>query len=98
MDPAFNPNLNQEALNNLSNAWPVFEKAEVEEAWAGVIDVTPDSNPVIDQIDAIPGLTIATGFSGHGFGTGPAAGQLAADIVTNESPLVDPSPYRFNRL
>ncbi|PXF30958.1 D-amino acid oxidase [Pokkaliibacter plantistimulans] len=98
MDPQFNPSLNQEALDNLSQAWPVFEQAQVEEAWAGLIDVTPDSNPVIDRIEAIPGLTIATGFSGHGFGTGPAAGQLAADLVTQSTPLIDPTPYRFGRL
>ncbi|MDH2435448.1 FAD-binding oxidoreductase [Pokkaliibacter sp. MBI-7] len=98
MDPQFNPGLNQEALDNLRRAWPVFEQAQVEEAWAGLIDVTPDSNPVIDRIEAIPGLTIATGFSGHGFGTGPAAGQLAADLVTQSTPLIDPTPYRFGRL
>jgi glycine/D-amino acid oxidase-like deaminating enzyme len=98
LDPSPNPDLNQEALTNLRNAWPVFDQAEIEEAWAGVIDITPDSNPVIDRIKEIPGLTIATGFSGHGFGTGPAAGQLAADLVSNATPLIDPSPYRFDRL
>ncbi|WP_369856410.1 NAD(P)/FAD-dependent oxidoreductase [Candidatus Thalassolituus haligoni] len=98
LDPAFNPGLNQEALTNLADAWPAFKQARVEEAWAGVIDVTPDSNPVIDHIGAIPGLTIATGFSGHGFGTGPAAGQLAADLVANVAPIIDPDPYRFDRL
>ena len=98
MDPRVNPSLNQEALTNLRNAWPAFDKAEIEETWAGVIDVTPDSNPVIDHIKTFPGLTVATGFSGHGFGTGPAAGHLAADIVSNVDPIVDPSPYRFDRL
>ena len=98
MDPAYNAGLNSEALTNLKNAWPVFEQAEIEEAWAGLIDVTPDSNPVIDRVDTIPGLTLATGFSGHGFGTGPAAGQLAADLAIGAAPLVDPSPYRFARL
>ncbi|MDB4837303.1 FAD-binding oxidoreductase [Marinomonas sp.] len=97
-DPIANPALNQEALSNLSNAWPEFKQAEIDEEWAGVIDVTPDSNPVIDHIKSIPGLTIATGFSGHGFGTGPAAGQLAADLISNSTPLIDPSPYRFDRL
>ena len=84
-------------MTNLINAWPAFENAEIEESWAGLIDVTPDSTPVIDRIQTLPGLTIATGFSGHGFGTGPAAGQLAADIVTSEHPLIDPRPYRFDR-
>ncbi|HAY46842.1 MAG TPA: D-amino-acid oxidase [Gammaproteobacteria bacterium] len=98
MNPSVNEGLNADALNNLRQAWPVFNAAELEETWAGLIDVTPDSNPVIDQINQLPGLTIATGFSGHGFGTGPAAGQLAADIVSNSTPLIDPSPYRFDRL
>lgn len=97
MDPEPNPNLNNEALANLRAAWPVFEQAKIEQAWAGTIDVTPDSNPVISAVDAVPGLTLATGFSGHGFGTSPAAGQLAADLVTNATPLVNPEPYRFDR-
>lgn len=97
-DPQYNPDLNQQALNNLRQAWPIFEKAEIAEAWAGIIDVTPDSNPVIDHVKSIPGLTVATGFSGHGFGTGPAAGQLAADLVSNMGPIIDPTPYRFERL
>lgn len=96
--PAANTVLNQDALNNLKEAWPAFDKAEIDEAWAGVIDVTPDSNPVIDHIKAIPGLMIATGFSGHGFGTGPAAGQLAADLLAGVEPIIDPTPYRFDRL
>ena len=98
LDPQANESLIQEAMNNLTKAWPIFENAEIEETWAGQIEVTPDSNPVIDRIESIPGLTIATGFSGHGFGTGPASGQLAADIVTNATPLVDPKPYSFDRL
>ena len=96
-NPEINHGLNQDALNNLIEAWPAFANAQIEESWAGLIDVTPDSTPVIDQIDSVPGLTIATGFSGHGFGTGPAAGQLAADIVTHATPLIDPTPYRFAR-
>jgi len=96
-NPGANLALNQEALNNLSAAWPAFAQAQVEEAWAGLIDVTPDSIPVIDQIDSIPGLTVATGFSGHGFGTGPAAGQLAADLIAQSTPIIDPAPYRLDR-
>ena len=97
-EPKINHDLNQQALDNLSEAWPAFKKAEIAESWSGIIDVTPDSNPVIDKIASIPGLTIATAFSGHGFGTGPAAGQLAADLIANVEPIIDPSPYRFDRL
>ena len=90
--------MNRQTLTNLRDAWPAFKNAEITEAWAGIIDVTADSIPVIDQIKSIPGLTIATAFSGHGFGKGPAAGQLTADLITNVDPIIDPSPYRFDRL
>lgn len=97
MDPPVNAALNNEAMNNLMAAWPTFKQAEIAEAWAGTIDVTPDSNPVIGPVTRIPGLTVASGFSGHGFGTSPAAGQLAADIVSSHQPIIDPTPYRFER-
>ncbi|ENM5924067.1 FAD-binding oxidoreductase [Vibrio mimicus] len=97
LNPTPNPSLNNEALTNLRQAYPMFEKAEIDEAWAGLIDVTPDSNPVIDHVAKIPGLTLATGFSGHGFGTGPASGHLAADLIMGNVPIVDPTSYRFSR-
>lgn len=97
MDPPVNKTINAEALANLRAAWPVFESAKVAEAWAGMMDVTPDSLPVIGPVAAIPGLTLAAGFSGHGFGTAPAAGQLAADIISGAKPIVDPAPYRLER-
>lgn len=96
-NPGHNAQLNQDALHNLSTAWPAFNEAKVAEEWAGTIDVTPDSKPVIDRIESIPGLVVATGFSGHGFGTGPAAGQLAADLISETKPVVNPAPYSMGR-
>jgi glycine/D-amino acid oxidase-like deaminating enzyme len=89
--------LNGEALTNLRAAWPVFKDARIANSWAGMIDITPDSHPVIAPIDAIPGLIVATGFSGHGFGTSPAAGQLAADLALGSRPIIDPAPYTLLR-
>lgn len=97
LDPPVNDALNAEALRNLAQAWPVFKDVIIRQAWAGMIDVTPDSLPVISPVVALPGLTVASGFSGHGFGTSPAAGQLAADLVTGAPPIVAPEPYRFDR-
>lgn len=97
MDPQADEGINAEAIRNLVAAWPVFKDMVIEEVWAGMMDITPDSLPAIERIDSIPGFTIATGFSGHGFGTGPAAGQLAADLVTNAPPIIDPAPYKLAR-
>ena len=65
--------------------------------WAGYIDATPDLLPVISPVDSLPGLFLSTGFSGHGFGIGPGAGRLAADLVVGQTPIVDPWPFRFAR-
>ena len=59
--------------------------------------MTPDEIPVISPLDDVPGLFLASGFSGHGFGLGPGAGRLAADLVTGNDPIVDPTSFRFSR-
>jgi len=86
-----------EALDSLRRIYPAFAAARVAERWAGCIDATPDAVPVMSGVDSLPGLTLATGFSGHGFGIGPGAGRLVADLVTGRTPVVDPSPFRYSR-
>jgi len=77
--------------------FPQLEKARIAQRWAGYIDVTPDAIPVISGVDSVPGMFVGTGFSGHGFGIGPGAGQLLADLVANDTPLVDPHAFRLGR-
>lgn len=94
--PPYEPILRQ-ARNSVVAAFPAFRNMRVAERWGGVIDVTPDALPVISAVDVLPGFFIATGFSGHGFGIGPGAGRLMADLVTGATPVVDPHPFRFSR-
>ncbi len=97
LDPVPPKPLNQKALAALSRAFPAFANARITQSWAGMIDVTPDEIPVIDAVDGWPGLYLASGFSGHGFGIGPGAGMLMLQLVTGDTPCVDPSPFRFSR-
>jgi glycine/D-amino acid oxidase-like deaminating enzyme len=85
------------ALKTLRRAHPAFAAIREAERWAGQIDVTPDAIPVMSGVDSLPGLFLATGFSGHGFGIGPGAGRLMADLVTGAPPVVDPSAFRLSR-
>ncbi|MEI9410644.1 FAD-binding oxidoreductase [Mesorhizobium salmacidum] len=78
---------------------PAFRQTRVSAAWAGYIDSTPDGVPAIGEIHGVPGFFLAAGFSGHGFGIGPGAGHLVADLVTGAEPLVDTTsydPHRFD--
>jgi glycine/D-amino acid oxidase-like deaminating enzyme len=76
---------------------PELNKTTVTATWAGYIDSTPDGVPAIGEATALPGLILAAGFSGHGFGIGPGAGHLVADLATGASPVVDPRPYSPSR-
>ncbi|MEZ5833472.1 MAG: FAD-binding oxidoreductase [Dongiaceae bacterium] len=97
LDPEPNEKVLEHGARNLGAAFPIFRGMQVLERWAGLIDVTPDAVPVISPVPAIPGFFIASGFSGHGFGIAPGAGHLIADLVTGAAPIIDPSPYRFQR-
>ena len=79
LDPAPIGSVLDEAHAHLRRLFPSFENVKILERWAGLIDVTPDAIPVISKVDAVLGLHIATGFSGHGFGIGPAAGRSGSD-------------------
>jgi glycine/D-amino acid oxidase-like deaminating enzyme len=76
---------------------PALGETKITAAWAGYIDSTPDGVPVVGEASSLPGLILAAGFSGHGFGIGPGSGHLVADIVTGAAPIVDPKPYRPDR-
>ncbi|WP_087725802.1 NAD(P)/FAD-dependent oxidoreductase [Pandoraea sp. PE-S2T-3] len=97
LDPAPGMKSISVALDKLKQAFPEFQPAQVAHAWAGFIDVTPDAIPVISGVDSVPGFYLASGFSGHGFGIGPAAGALMADLVQGNTPLVDPHPFRLSK-
>jgi glycine/D-amino acid oxidase-like deaminating enzyme len=76
---------------------PALAEGGLANTWAGFIDSTPDGVPAIGEAKEVPGFVIASGFSGHGFGIGPGAGHLIADLVTGAKPIFDPAPFRPER-
>jgi len=97
LDPAPVDAILDEAAASLKDYYPAFRDMKIAERWAGVIDATPDAVPVMSAIDKQPGFYLASGFSGHGFGLGPGAGKLMAQLVTGETPCVDAEPFRYAR-
>ena len=81
----------------LADRVPAFKDVELVEAWSGMIDALPDVVPVLDRANPIDGLFISTGFSGHGFGIGPAAGKIMADLVQNNEVEYDLTRFRLAR-
>ena len=98
LDPAADQNMVKEGLAAMVREFPELQGVQVAQSWGGMIDSTPDAIPVISEVSKLPGLIVSAGYSGHGFGIGPGAGRLAADLAMNATPVVDPTPYRYSRL
>lgn len=97
LDPAPKMSIIEPSLREIVAAYPELAGIQAARIWAGWIDSTPDAVPVISAVPALPGLVVAAGFSGHGFGIGPGAGRLAADLATAAPCIVDPAPFALSR-
>lgn len=82
---------------NLRKRVPALAEIPIAESWAGMIDAAPDVVPVMDEVPTHPGLFLATGFSGHGFGIGPGAGKIMANLVAGNDRGHDLTRFRFSR-
>lgn len=85
------------ALRKLQGTVKGLDHIEIEHSWAGIIDSTPDGNPVIDSDPGPGGLVIASGFSGHGYGLVPTVGNIVADLVSSAKTNFDLHPFRLGR-
>jgi glycine/D-amino acid oxidase-like deaminating enzyme len=97
LDPTPDPTTVRLTLKRAAELVPALGTVPMVASWAGFVDSTPDGVPVIGELSQVPGMILAAGFSGHGFGIGPGAAHLIADIVSGAAPIVDPRPYRLSR-
>jgi sarcosine oxidase subunit beta len=94
IDPDYTDAILEKALYRI----PQLEEAEIANQWAGLYETTPDHHAIIGWEPSLSGMFHVTGFSGHGFMQAPAAGLVAAEILTGKKPSVDISslsPERF---
>ncbi len=97
LDPAVDQRVIAMALARAKAQFPELADVGIADAWGAYIDSTPDAVPVVSPVDTRPGLFVAAGCSGHGFGVGPGIGHLAADLIAGDKPCVDPTPFRLSR-
>lgn len=87
----------ERARTAFARVFPQLGRPTLRVAWAGMIDAMPDRVPVLDRVEALPGLVLGTGLSGHGFGIGPSVGRVLADLVTGRAPAHDVTRFRLAR-
>ena len=85
---------------NWAAAWellPIVGQQRIARTWCGLEAQSIDDIPFIGSIPGLDGLTLALGFSGHGFALAPAVGRTVADQVSGKPApeLNDLSPTRI---
>ena len=79
----------EEMSKKATNLLPFLKKLRVIRQWAGLYNVTPDAQPILDESDDVEGYYMAVGFSGHGFMIAPMTGILMAEMITGEELSID---------
>ncbi len=65
--------------------------------WMGRRPSFPDSIPVIGPAPRHPGLWLDFGHAHLGLTLGPISGRLIAEMITGETPVVNPAAYSATR-
>lgn len=76
---------------------PALAEARISRVWGGLLDMTPDALPIIEQVAEIEGLIVAAGFSGHGFCLGPVTGEIASHLALRGETTYPIAPFRRGR-
>ena len=97
LDPTPEHRVLAQARAALTRWFPAIAAAPFVETWGGMIETSPDVLPIIAPVAGLEGFYVATGFSGHGFGIGPGAGKLVADMVTGVAGAEESSRFRLTR-
>ncbi len=88
-----------DVVQKTSFHWPALREANIIRQWAGLYDMTPDSQGIVGKT-SVEGFYLDLGWSGHGFQLAPAVGQVMAEIISGEKPFIDVSCMcleRFDR-
>jgi D-amino-acid dehydrogenase len=76
--------------------FPLAERRDAK-LWLGRRPCLPDMLPVIGAAPSHKGIWFDFGHQHLGLTLGPVSGLLLAQIMTGETPLTDPAPYRAER-
>ena len=83
-------------LGGLTEFAPILAKVKLLRHWGGIVDVTPDSSPVIGP-SGVPGIYINCGWGTGGFKAIPAGGYLFAHLLANDAHHEISRPFDLDR-
>lgn len=87
----------QSQAKGLVDLFPCLAKAKIVRSWSGWMAISPDDSMMIGKVDPIPGLYLACGFSGHGFGLSAPVGKVMSEVIGEQTVGCDISHLKYNR-
>ena len=97
-DEGVDPDFVATCRRALAGRLPIMSEATMRGGWAGMIMMSADGRPIIDQIPSVAGLYCMLGDSGTSFKTSPAIGKCLAEWIVDGKPrTVDLTPFRSTR-
>ena len=85
------------SIHDASAIWPALAGAKMERVWVGVEALAADEVPILGPLPGVDALTLAAGFSGHGFALSPAIGELIAGQIVDGAPALPLDALGFDR-
>lgn len=76
---------------------PALNETSIERSWVGVEAFSVDEVPIIGPVPGYEGITVAAGFTGHGFALSPIIGQLVSELVLDGEPSISLHEFRADR-
>ena len=82
----------EDAAKELTGFLPSLRAAKVLRSWAGLVETTPNSEPICGRI-GYENLSVALGDSGKGIMLAPILGELMSEAIISGEPSADLAPY-----
>lgn len=103
-DPDLETNLATPRLESIlgsivdsSAIFPDLRDARLERVWVGIEGETVDRVPILGPLPGLENITVATGFSGHGFALSPIIGQVLSELIIDGKPSIPIDELAFAR-
>lgn len=86
------------AQEDVAQVFPALSGLAATETIQGVPVYTADGGLYIGEVPGIEGLWTVAGDNESGITHAPGMGKLAAQLIMNEPPFTDPTPFRLDRV
>ena len=92
-DKSISVSVIQRLARQATSLFPILAGAQLLRVYNGFRPYSPDHLPVIGADSLIPGLFHCAGHEGAGIGLSASSGKVIAQLIKNETPIVNPEPF-----